>query len=67
MVGSPVFEFDEAKSQSNDIKHGIDFVEAQALWQDENMLEVSVRVVGGASVRCGWDDREEILDRGDYL
>lgn len=46
MVGSPEFEFDEAKSQSNGSKHGIDFVEAQALWQDENMLEVSARVAG---------------------
>ena len=26
------FEFDEAKSRANDVKHGIDFVEAQALW-----------------------------------
>ena len=26
------FEFDPAKSQSNKEKHGIDFIEAQALW-----------------------------------
>ena len=30
------FEFDENKSASNKQKHGIDFVEAQALWGDEN-------------------------------
>jgi hypothetical protein len=28
------FEFDEAKSQGNKAKHGIDFIEAQALWLD---------------------------------
>jgi uncharacterized DUF497 family protein len=29
-----MFEFDPAKSQSNKQKHGIDFEEAQALWDD---------------------------------
>jgi len=29
------FEFDPAKSVSNKIKHGLDFVEAQALWAGE--------------------------------
>jgi uncharacterized DUF497 family protein len=29
------FEFDPAKSDSNKIKHGLDFVEAQALWDGE--------------------------------
>ena len=37
------FEFDEAKSQSNKAKHGIDFVEAQALWLDDMLIEVSAR------------------------
>jgi len=32
------FEFDEDKSQANQIKHGIDFVTAQALWQDDNLV-----------------------------
>jgi uncharacterized DUF497 family protein len=27
------FEFDKDKSTSNKLKHGIDFVEAQALWK----------------------------------
>ncbi|CAN5602800.1 hypothetical protein BH24ACT21_BH24ACT21_01120 [soil metagenome] len=34
------FEFDEAKSQTNKTKHGIDFVEAQALWLDEMFVEI---------------------------
>ena len=33
-----MFEFDNAKSASNKDKHGIDFVEAQALWDDEGMV-----------------------------
>jgi uncharacterized DUF497 family protein len=37
------FEFDEAKSQSNKAKHGIDFVEAQALWLDDMFIEVPAR------------------------
>lgn len=32
------FEYDPAKSASNKIKHGLDFEEAQALWDDENLL-----------------------------
>jgi len=34
------FEFDAKKSQSNLEKHGIDFVEAQLLWLDSNLIEI---------------------------
>jgi uncharacterized DUF497 family protein len=37
------FEFGERKSQVNKAKHGIDFVEAQALWLDEALVEVPAR------------------------
>ena len=37
------FRFDERKSQANKAKHGIDFVEAQALWLDEALVEVPAR------------------------
>lgn len=37
------FEFDASKSQSNLEKHGIDFVEAQELWKDEDVVEGPVR------------------------
>jgi len=40
------FEFDEAKSRSNESKHGIDFVEAQLLWLDEDLLRITARTVG---------------------
>ena len=36
----PEFEFDERKSRINKLKHGIDFVEAQALWLDEAVKRV---------------------------
>jgi hypothetical protein len=32
------FEFDPRKSESNKTKHGIDFVEAQALWNSRHTL-----------------------------
>ena len=34
------FEFDDKKSASNLSKHGIDFVAAQALWNDPGLIEV---------------------------
>ncbi len=37
------FEFDAAKSKTNREKHGIDFVEAQQLWEDEDRLEIPAR------------------------
>jgi uncharacterized DUF497 family protein len=38
-----LFEFDEQKSQTNRAKHGIDFIEAQALWLDGNLLQIAAR------------------------
>jgi uncharacterized DUF497 family protein len=37
-----IFEYDENKSASNKLKHGIDFDEAQLLWQDWNRVEIPV-------------------------
>lgn len=37
------FEFDPAKSERNGAKHGIDFVQAQQLWDDPNLLEIAAR------------------------
>jgi uncharacterized protein len=44
---SGVFEFDNAKSAANKLKHGIDFVEAQALWADDNLVVVAARMCDG--------------------
>ena len=37
------FEFDSAKPAANLKKHGIDFIDAQALWSDPDRLEISAR------------------------
>ena len=37
------FVFDPQKSDRNLAKHGIDFVEAQRLWNDSNLLEIPAR------------------------
>jgi uncharacterized DUF497 family protein len=39
------FEFDPVKSASNLRKHGIDFVDAQALWRDPDRLEIPARSI----------------------
>ena len=39
------FEFDPKKSKSNKTKHGIDFREAQKLWNDPELLEIPARTV----------------------
>jgi len=38
------FDFDPKKIASNRAKHGIDFIEAQELWDDPNLLEIPARV-----------------------
>lgn len=37
------FEFDEAKSQANLSKHGINFADAQLLWDDPRLLEIPAK------------------------
>ena len=37
------FEFDQGKSDRNLAKHGVDFIEAQRLWNDPNLLEIPAR------------------------
>ena len=38
-----VFEFDHIKSESNRAKHGIDFEQAQSLWNDPMLLEIPAK------------------------
>lgn len=40
------FEYDKAKSDLNLEKHGIDFEEAQALWDDRNRVEFRLQAAG---------------------
>jgi len=39
------FEFDNNKSEENKKRHGIDFVEAQMLWDDPDRIEVPARTI----------------------
>lgn len=38
-------EFDKRKSQTNKEKHGIDFVEAQVLWDDPDRVEIPAKTI----------------------
>ena len=66
------FEFNEDKSISNKAKHGIDFKEAQKLWDDPDLIEIPVRtsdeprflVIGRISGKC-WSS--VITYRGDKI
>ena len=54
-----IFEFDPSKSKINKKKHGIDFIEAQILWEDPDLLEIPAKttdeqrflVIGRIAVR----------------
>ena len=54
------FEFDTNKSENNKKKHGIDFYEARALWDDPDFIEIPLKtsdekrflVVGKISEKC---------------
>ncbi|MCK4830013.1 BrnT family toxin [bacterium] len=37
------FEFDFKKSKINKKKHGINFIEAQALWEDPDLIEIPAK------------------------
>ena len=39
------FEFNQDKSKSNKIKHGIDFIGAQLLWLDKNRIEIPLKFI----------------------
>ncbi len=54
------FEFNETKNNGNRQKHGIDFEQAQALWDDCNRLEIPAKtedeprsvVIGKIEEKC---------------
>jgi len=46
-----MFEFDPAKSAASKAKHGIDFVDAQALWQDDAWAEAKSKANVAGEVR----------------
>jgi uncharacterized protein len=38
-----LFEFDPTKSEANKSKHGLNFIEAQGLWNDEQLLIIPAK------------------------
>ena len=44
-IYSMKFEFDENKSVSNKLKHGMNFREIQLLWDDLDLLEIPAKSV----------------------
>lgn len=42
------FEYDPNKSAANKAKHGLDFEQAKALWEDPGRLEIGARSSGEA-------------------
>jgi len=40
------FEWDPNKSAANKLKHGIDFLEGEALWDDPERLELPAQTMG---------------------
>ena len=66
------FEFDSAKSGSNLTNHGIDFVEAQLLWDDPAFVEIQAKsdnesrslIIGRIAGKC-WS--AIITYRGDNI
>lgn len=40
------FEYNHSKSEINRKKHGIDFAEAQKLWNDPDLVEIPAKTVG---------------------
>ena len=39
------FEYDRQKSKINKKKHGIDFMEAQALWNDPDRIQIPAKTI----------------------
>ncbi len=39
------FEFDKRKSEMNMIKHGLDFIEAQNIWNDHDRIEIPAKTI----------------------
>jgi len=66
------FEFDPEKSDMNKKKHGIDFHEAQALWDDPELVEIPARIANerrllviGTIAAAHWS--AVITYRGDHI
>ncbi len=66
------FEFDPVKSAANLRKHGIDFVDAQALWSDPERLEIPAHTTDEPRTQVigrigGWVWSAFITHRGERI
>ena len=61
------FEFAERKSRVNAAKHGIDFVAAQELWLDDDLLEVPRAHGRQGALPHGGRHRGHALVRGHHV
>jgi uncharacterized DUF497 family protein len=63
------FEYDSSKSQSNQEKHKIDFVEAQRLWADPDRIEIPAKTEDEPRylVIGNWQNSSEALVSNNYL
>ena len=59
-----VFEFDPRKSESNKAKHGIDFVEAQALWKSKHVILGAKDALERRYMVIGTIGQQPIVERG---
>ena len=66
------FEFAPRKSEANKVKHGIDFEQAQSLWDDANRIDapvrwtdeqrwISVGVIDGKFWTAVWTKRDQAV------
>ena len=60
-MNMPSFELDSSKSHSNSLKHGIDFEEAQALWNDPMLLEIPAKNSRRTSIFADRNHRSSTL------
>jgi len=56
------FEFDPQKSHSNKAKHGIDFVQARAIWKSKHVLLAAKDALERRYLEDKFDRCEDVLD-----
>jgi uncharacterized DUF497 family protein len=56
------FEFDPQKSHSNKAKHGIDFVQARAIWKSKHVLLGAKDALERRYLEDKFDQCEDVLD-----
>jgi uncharacterized DUF497 family protein len=61
------FEYDPSKSRLNELKHGISFDEAKALWDDPNAIIAPTKATGEERFLIVGEIEGKRLDRGDHL